>query len=255
MHKRGQVAIFVIVGIVIVILIGLLFVGRKEYGIGIPSLEFIQSKLEPIRTDLDKCVKQSTDTTVKRFLEQGGDLGPLKYVFYQSRKVKYLCYNIADEEKCLNMIPSLATMVSGLSKQVNADLKNCVNRDLAKSGLGYEVVVKSGPEALVRLEGDVVLVDINYDVTVTKGETSDRIGKVTKEIEVPIAELYNVAFDIVNAQAKEGFFEQLFYMLNKKGQYIIQVDKSPSAGNVGDIIYKVNKKDNKYQFWFAVEGN
>ncbi len=254
MQKRGQVAIFFIVGIIIVILVGLIFVGRKEFGVGVPAVKFLQSKLDPVKADLDNCIKKSTDTTVKKFLQQGGDLNPLKYVLYQNRRVKYLCYNIVDNDKCLNMMPSISTVVNGLQTQMDADIKNCVNRNLINGGLGYEITVNSEPKTTVKLEGESIRVDVEYDISVIKGESTEKLSKVTKKLDVPIIELYNVAADVVNAQAKEGFFEQLFYMLNKKGKYIIKVDKSPSAGNVGDIVYKINKNGNKFELWFAVEG-
>ena len=59
----------------------------------------------------------------------------------------------------------------------------------------------------------------------------------------------------MNDNAGTGFFDQLIYMLNKKGKIIINVDKSPSTGNGGDIIYKINKKDDNFEFWFAIEGD
>ena len=76
-----------------------------------------------------------------------------------------------------------------------------------------------------------------------------------KELDAPLYDLYKTTYDIVESQASTGFFDQLIYMLSKKGKVIINVDKSPSTGNVGDIIYKINQKDDEFQFWFAIEGD
>ena len=89
----------------------------------------------------------------------------------------------------------------------------------------------------------------DYDVKIIKGETQSTVRGVTLSYDVPLEELYAVAVDIVNSEANTGFFEQLLYMVNERGQYIINVDKP-----YPDKIYKVNKKDSDFEFWFAVEG-
>src|SRR3989344_1897610 len=253
MQKRGQVAVFVVIGIVIVILAVLIFVGRKEYGILIPTATFLGDKLDPIKEDLKSCVDLNLEKNFRIFAKQGGDFEPSRYVYYQNSKVKYLCYNIENSNKCINMLPPLNSVIENLNNNLNNDIKNCVSKDLVESGLGYEVNSKA-PETKLEVFNDEIKVVVDYDVQVTKGGSTQSLSKIDRRVDLPIVDLYNVAYDIVNAHASEGFFEQLFYMLDKKGKYIINVDKSPSTGNVGDIIYKINKKDSDFEFWFAVEG-
>jgi len=255
MQKRGQVAVFVVIGIVIVILAVLLFVGRKEYGIGVPNLRFLSDKLQPIEDNARNCVDLSVIKTFDTFAKQGGDLNPSRYVFHQSRKVKYLCYNIQDSDKCINMMPPLNLMLENLQSELNNDIKNCVSKDLTQNGFGYEVKVNGEPETKLNVVGNDLRVVVNYDVEVIKGENLQKLSKIEKSLDIPLVELYNTALDVVNSHASTGFFEQLFYMLDKKGKYVINVDKSPSLGNVGDIIYRINKKDSDFEFWFAVEGD
>lgn len=254
MQKRGQVAVFVVLGMVLVILAVLLFVGRQQYGFGVSSVRFLDSKLQPIKTDAENCVSSSLSKNLDLFGKQGGDLNPLRYVFYEGKKVKYLCYNIVDSTKCVNMLPPLNVLIEGLNEKLDNDVKNCVNKGLLESGLGYSINVGGEPNTELKLLGDNLLVDVIYDVDIVKGESSQKLNKIKIPVDVSIVELYNVAFDIINKQASDGFFDQLFYMLDKKGKYIINVDKSPSLGNVGDVIYKINKKDDEYEFWFAIEG-
>lgn len=250
MSKRGQVSTFVIIGIILVIVVALIFFVRKQTGIGIPAAEFLSDKLKPIERDLKSCVDKQADTTVKTFLEQGGEFFPNYYVQYQGKKVKVMCRNIPGDDKCLNYLPPLNTMVKELNTRMQLEINNCVNKNLLKSETlgGYEVV--AGPlTTKTETVGSGLLITVNYDVEIKKGEESTKLGKVNKILDVPIKELYDVSFDIVNSEARFGFFEQLFYMLNKKGKYIINIDK-PFPHKV----YKINKNGNKHEFWFAVEG-
>ena len=42
MNKRGQVSVFVILGIVLILVVALVLFARKQTGIGIPSFQFLQ---------------------------------------------------------------------------------------------------------------------------------------------------------------------------------------------------------------------
>ncbi len=255
MQKRGQVAIFVIIGIVIIILVALMFLGRKEYGIGISAPLFLNSKLTPVQKNVESCIDKATQTTIQEFAYQGGDLNPLKYVTYQNKKIKYLCYNIPNDNNCINMLPPFEAMISQLQERIDNDIKKCVDTDLPKSNIGaYEAEVGI-PKTGISTIGTSVIIKVDYPVKLTKEGTTAQLSPITKEINAPLFILYRTTYDIIEAQARTGFFDQLIYMLSKKGEVIINVDKSPSAGNVGDIIYKINQKDSNFEFWFAVEGD
>jgi len=250
MNKRGQVSTFVILGIFVVILVALILFARKQTGIGTPPLEFLGEKLKPIERNLKDCVDKQKDTTIKTFLEQGGDFFSDNYVLYQSKKVKYYCRNIPKDERCLNYLPPLKTMTDNLNIALQSEISKCVNKDLLKADTfgGYDL--KAGAlTTKTEAVGSGLLVSVNYDVKLTKGEESTKLGTVNQALDVPLKELYDVSFDIVNSEARFGFFEQLFYMLNKKGKYVINIDRP-----FPDKIYKINKNGNKHELWFAVEG-
>ena len=255
MQKRGQVAVFVVVGIVIVILVALLFLGRNQYGIGLATPQFLNQKLIPIQKNAESCINTATKTVIQDFAYQGGDFEPLKYVTYQNKKVKYLCYNIEENNKCINMLPPFESMIQQLQERVDTDIKNCINPDLAKSTIGAYDSKLGVPQTKIESAGTSVTITVDYPVELSKDGTTVKLDSIMKELDAPLYDLYKTPYDIVESQASTGFFDQLIYMLSKKGKVIINVDKSPSTGNVGDIIYKINQKDDEFQFWFAIEGD
>ena len=255
MQKKGQVAIFVIIGIIIVILVALMFIGRKEYGIGISGAKFLSDKLDSVKQNVDECVNKLTSSSIKQFAEQGGDFNPSRYVLYQNRKVKYLCYNIEDDYKCINMLPPFEVMIKNLQERADRDMKGCIDKEIPKSKVGaYDSKVED-PVTEINVDGTDVVINVDYHVELSKDGATVELGKITRSINAPLYELYRATYDVVNDNAGTGFFDQLIYMLNKKGKIIINVDKSPSTGNGGDIIYKINKKDDNFEFWFAIEGD
>ena len=248
MSKKGQVGVFAAVGVVIVILVALFFFLRNEYGIFISPTSFLSDKSKPIEDNLRNCVNDAVTNSLNLFGKQGGDFNPSQYKFYQSMNVKYFCTNIPGEDKCLNVMPTIGQVVQEFNNKIQVDARNCVDKDLVKSSLGYDV--EAGElTTTTNAAGSTLTVRSDYDVKIIKGETQSTVRGVTLSYDVPLEELYAVAVDIVNSEANTGFFEQLLYMVNERGQYIINVDKP-----YPDKIYKVNKKDSDFEFWFAVEG-
>ena len=87
LNKRGQVAIFVIVGIVIVSVIVVVFLAIKN-----PTLTR-SSEFEPSQF-INLCVRESASETLSLMIPQGGFVDPSDYKIYKDIKVPYLCKNV-----------------------------------------------------------------------------------------------------------------------------------------------------------------
>lgn len=248
MQKRGQVSVFAIVGIIIVILVALFFFLRNEYGLFVTPSTFLGEKAGPIRADLKNCIDESVNSSLDTFSKQGGYFIPASYKFYKSRAVTYYCRNILGKEECLNVMPQLSELIGMLNSKIQSDVNNCVDKSLVKSGFGYEV--RAG-KVTTRLEtgSTGLMIRAHYDVNITKGEVKQKVDDVVVSYDAPIEELYSVAVDIVNSEANVGFFEQLLYMVAKRGQYVVTLDKP-----YPDKIYTIKKRGSNFEFWFAIQG-
>ena len=249
MEKKGQVALFVIVGVVIVI-VALLLWYLNDSGI-VPltgSQDFLSSKLTPIEEDIMKCVTESVEPGVVLLGLQGGAMNPGYYAFYEGQRVKFLCSNIPNKERCLNHMPLLEDIRVEFEEYVVNALKNCMDPSLVKSGSGYDVSV-GALDVNVEFGDEAVITAVDYDVKVIRDGETLELSKIEVPVDAPFKKLYGVVYDIVQAKATTGYFDQLIYMLQKRGSYEINVDKP-----YPHTIYKVNQKDSDYVFLFAVEG-
>ena len=84
MNKRGQIAIFVIVAVMIVAVVLVVFLnpGGK---IG------ISRDVNP-SSYLSNCIEPKVEETIEILSRQGGYMVPENYVLYQNEKIQYLCY-------------------------------------------------------------------------------------------------------------------------------------------------------------------
>ena len=244
MNKRGQVTVFIIIGIVLVILAGLFFFLRDYYGVGVPVQTFLQGPKQSIEKNVRECVDSTIVPGLVTLGAQGGYMYPLDFKLYKDKKVTYLCKSPA----CINNIRPPRFVEEELENYLLGQMLGCVDQSLLKSKRGYEI--KDAPLNLdVAFVGSDVQVEVDYPVEISKGGVTERLGKVKQNVEVPFGELYDVAYDIVYAYATEGNFYHLPYMLSKKGAYEIQVDRP-----YPDVVYMINKKDSSYVFYMAVEG-
>lgn len=249
MHKKGQVTVFVIIGIVLVILAVLIWYLVGSDKIRTPNVFLgFDGKKEGIDNNLRSCVEKAVVPVLNLSALQGGKLNPRFYRAYKGYKVSYLCWVIPGQKKCYNIMPTLSAIESENQKVIQQLVNKCVDKSLLD---GIETEGTKNINVKLSILRDSVIVDINYDVTLINNN-GIRFPIENKKIvlsNMPYGELYNVVRNIVNSEATYGDFEPLFFMLGNKGKYEINVDRP-----FPDKIYIINKKDSDFKFQIAIEG-
>ena len=156
--KKGQVTIFIIIGIVILIGIILIVVFNNNES---SKISFDTS----IKSLIDLCVEEVSEESVYFIGLQGGYYN--NQVFsesYSSFKVPYYWY----EESA--KVPEISVVEEEFSNYINDNVKLCVDLKLDSFGKsGYDV--KTGDiETGVKISDTKLEVNINYPITISKGE-------------------------------------------------------------------------------------
>ena len=244
MNKKGQVTMFIVIGVILVILLGLFFFVRDYYGVSVPVKTFLQGPKQSIERNVRDCVSKEVVPGLVLLGEQGGYMDPVNYKLYNGKAVTYLC----KKPDCVNNLRPLSMIEDDLADYLSVRIDACIDKNLLESRRGFSIKDAS-MDIDVILVGSEVIVVVDYPVEIRKGGTVERLSRIKEVVNVPFAELYDVAYDIVSAYAIDGGFYHLPYMLLNKGAYEIRVDRP-----YPDIIYMINKKDSDYRFYMAVEG-
>src|SRR3989344_8311419 len=95
MNKRGQVTVFVIVGIIILATVFLVFyfLGDRINKKTQTEIVFDQSSLEPLQDYVGDCIEKHGNEAIELVLKQGGKIDPGFYYYFKNEKVNYLCYS------------------------------------------------------------------------------------------------------------------------------------------------------------------
>jgi hypothetical protein len=251
MDKKGQVSVFAIIGVVMVVIIMLLYFLNDQGVVTVfGKQDFLSGKLDSIRDEVDRCAVLGVEQGMDLLGKQGGDFTPNQFVKYENMNVRYYALNLEGESYLKqNNMPLLGYVQTSFEEYMIDHMKGCVNPSVLESGLGYEIE-KGEMDIDVLFNDDVVEVEVDYDLSVKKEQVSMRLPVVESVVpNVAFEDLYSVAYDVVDAWARGESFDQLGYMLQHKGRYIIDVDKP-----YPDTIYMISKDGNPFELWFAVQG-
>ncbi len=258
--KRGQVTIFIILGVIIVgaaALVYFLYPQIKSAFLGISDPQsFIQS-----------CVQDKIKTIISNLSMQGGSIAPQNYYSYYNEitnklyTVDYLCYNNQDYLPCVMQQPLLQQHVeSEIQTNLQSTADSCF-ADLQKNyqNRGYTVNFVKGSTVVDILPGRVI-VTFNNQLTLTK-DTTQRYEQLNAVVSNNLYDFLSITSSILNWEATYGDAPAQTYMLYYHNLIVEKKEvgsrNDPAAGNRnsdGTKIYILTNINTGEMFQFATRG-
>ena len=237
--KRGQMAIFVIVAITIVVLIALFFFFREN----LPGV--FQAGLSP-RSFLSACVEPEIKANVALLSKYGGYKNPDRFALYKGEKVQYLCYTDANYKTCVVQQPMIKqNFENQLNEAVEGRARECMQNLINEyEKRGYRVTA-GRIDSQTSLAPSKILIKFNTPLSVTK-ETSESFDGFDVEINSEIYDLVFIAQSIIEYEAKLGDSASELYL-----QYYPNLKIEKSKLDDGTKIYKLSNVITKEEFSFA----
>jgi hypothetical protein len=228
MNKKGQMVIFVIIALGIVVGF-LIYLALKLNTAGIsPTFESPQQFIQ-------KCVRDATLEAVNKMLPQGGFVNVTNYQKWDNINVEYLCQNLGNYRPCISQHPSFINdEKTEIEKYIKPRVENCFSelkaaREKQKETFDY------GPMNLsVDLAHDKILVNIGRDTRINVRGESMRIDNYDVIIDSPLYDIVSVANEIAANQAKYCYFEYSGYM-TLYPRWIIMVDSMSDSTKIYTI--------------------
>jgi hypothetical protein len=238
--KRGQVTIFIILAILIIIvgvLIYMFYPGIKTtlgFGPRNPS-EFIQT-----------CLKEEIENNVEKLCLQGGSLAPEHYIMYNNEKIEYLCYTEEYYKTCVMQQPMLKQHIeSEIRGGIKDKVKECFD-SMKKSyeKKGYSVNLRQGGTSVELLPKRIVIT-FNHSLTLTKNG-AEKYDSFRVVLNNNLYELVSIANSILNWEARYGDAETTIYM---DYYHNLKVEKKKQSD--GSTIYILTDSNDGSNFQFA----
>lgn len=209
-YKKGQMMIWVILAISIVVIIMLFFFLRGR--IIRPGLEE-RIELDP-STFIDNCVKESVEEAIDIILPQGGFIAPKHTKMYNNINVSYLCYNAGNYLPCINEHPMFLNEIKDeIEDYISPKINRCFE-DYKTEIEKRNADVKLGIMKLeVKLAPNRAFVDIEKDVSIRFKDQNYNYNEFNIGIISPVYNLARLAVEIASQEAKYCYFEYVGYMI------------------------------------------
>jgi hypothetical protein len=253
MNKRGQLTIFVILGILILAVAITFILISVEKG--------NEEKNKLINTDqktdvglfVEDCVKLAVDESISKILKHGGETekrGP--FLTHNFEDINYLCHTPEYSENCVNLEPLL---IPHVEKEISEDsikkVESCFNRlenlystfKVSKGDLKYEIAILPGR----------VNVLLKKEIKIKKDNTELTYEDFSFEFNSPLDTFLTITTEVINLEAtcnclQENCAEN-YLNLNRFYQNFITTRETTSTG---EKVYTIEYLGGKMQFDFAV---
>ncbi len=234
MLKRGQVTIFIILGIILLVVVSLLFVFRDrifraKLDLALPTAEKVPLEFEPLREFTHACLKTVGERGLRRLGQQGGYIYPeqtaraqfndldqtnadgvtfagsdtqLPYWWYNSRQ------NDANNVQLSSKRPSLEIMADDLRQYVVREMGSCLGGYSSFDNLGFLVTESSDAAVEVAIIKGAVRISFTHRIDVVKGAAEASMQRFFTEIPVNLYHLFEIANNITDAQRDYSFLEK-----------------------------------------------
>lgn len=250
--KKGQITLFIIVGLLVVAGIALFFLFRTEIA------SKIGGKSETNFNSLMSTCIESKVRQVSRELALGGGYPnnklSINFLFTEEgnyKNITYLCYTQNNYKPCINQHPALLLdLQKGIENEISSDVKTCFDEMVSSlKSQGFETTQKyDGFD--VELNPKKIILDVDAKITLRKsGETSSQ-----ENFKIPVSsrlyEIAGVAQEILNQESLFCYFEETGFSLAYPDFSLDMFNFASESTK----IYTIKHKDSDEKFRFAVRG-
>ncbi|MFC1728065.1 hypothetical protein ACFLZ7_01205 [Nanoarchaeota archaeon] len=207
--KRGQITLFIILGIVILFSVGFVLYMRET-----PEFDIIPKDETPIGTYVRECIEDVGETAVKILATQGGYIEIPNDIALNPRS--HLALNPGGEPivpfwyyRGQNNIPSREFMQNEISNYVVRAVDFCLD-DFEPFKQEYEITKFANVSASTTIGESSVLIRLNYPINardLAKGSIS-KLDTFGAELQVGLGRMHDLAKDLMRAENSELFFER-----------------------------------------------
>jgi len=240
MKNRGQITVFIIIGLIILLVIGtFLYMTRKEvtkpFEAARPRVAEIPQDVQPLRDLIESCIKRLATDGLRRIGDSGGYIDPSQLSFNvvaptEGEAVQFSAeagptiaywWHLKSSNKCEppNCIfdskrPGLYRGQGGLNIEAQLDayttsnLKECLGNFEDYKKRGCEVQELGEPQVTANVAQEDIFFVGKYPLRAVCGEQSYDLEDYYVSIDLNLREIYNLATELVNYEIEDRFLEQ-----------------------------------------------
>ncbi|MFH1073174.1 MAG: hypothetical protein V1743_07140 [Nanoarchaeota archaeon] len=231
--KAGQVTVYVILGLVLVILIGLaLFLKTYLENLDKPPIS-VQKELQPLNEYVEGCIYLTAKEGVLQMGIQGGYINPqekglipitqfpstakaiefapesgvtIPYWYYMSSSNECSQCNFKSERPPLQRKYGARSIETQLDTYLESNLATCIQGFEEWTAKGYEVKILNEPAVKTTVAENNVLVELEYPLQITLNQKTYKMSNFRSELDVNLKKSYDIGTTILRSVASQDAF-------------------------------------------------
>ncbi|MEE9525995.1 MAG: hypothetical protein V3V78_05310 [Candidatus Woesearchaeota archaeon] len=275
MKKRGQITLFIILGIVILVALGLfLFIRSSVVKKAltpevIPAISEIPAETRPVRIFTEECIASISEEAFRKLGDKGGyvntaehgivvsatsptEAAGVKFSQNSNLNIPYWWYlkssnGCGKKVKCVfdSKKPELYAATPGsiqgssieaqVNKYVNQNLPACLGDYIFFKEQGFEVVADGEIKTTTVIGEFDVSIFVDYPIKIKRGDVSHKIDRFYVPLDINLKNMYDLAVEITNSQINDYVFEQFTLNILSSFQDLKRNSLPPTEGTTFDI--------------------
>jgi hypothetical protein len=239
MNQKGQVTIFIILALAILVVLILLFLNRGSL--------FVATQQQAPLDQIKACISDAAKEGIGKLGEQGGAINPDSYFMYNGSKVQYLCYAKEYYAYCVMQKPLIKNdFEKELAQYIKPRVIECIaaiKDSLVKQG--YNVDYKTPDISAELVLNNVVINADNLSLKIKKSNTEE-YKSIKTEMNSRLYDMLMITSWIINDEAHLGKSEPISYMINYPS---LKIERKLQSD--GSAIYILTDNDTNERFVFA----
>ena len=247
--KRGQITIFIIIGLILISAVVMFFLFQGQKGI-----ETTGKPEENIESFLNSCLKDKIKNAIEDISIHGGFLdGSLNLNFQfqneAARNITYLCYTQNYYVLCVNQKPMFyQDLKSEIKNYIFYDVQNCFDEMTENFARKRYKIETDYRDFSVDFLPKRVIIQTDSKVTLTASEETTKEENFKITVASRFYEIVTLVQELVNEEAQFCYTESVGIMLLYP-EFSVEKFKTQDS-----IIYTVEYLESKERFRFAVRG-
>jgi hypothetical protein len=240
MKKRGQVTIFIIIGIVFLIILATLFLSSNP----LPEYQDATTvKMAPIQEYIQRCLATSMKQGVEKIAKNGGYHESTQILKESSFGVPFWFMDN------MSITPSRRFIEEQISLEIQQGLQTCLDNFQVFIDQGY--TVESTREGLL-VEVEILENHINAKASlnkkISKADTSIQLDSFSEKMEMPLGKLYDVSTNILETFLikENALCISCFSLIGNQKNVVIEYERYGE-----EYIFSIHEPQEKFILRFA----
>lgn len=211
LHKKAQVTVFIIIGVIVLLSVGIFLYVKSEGDIFKPDF-LLPQEVIPLKNFIDQCIEDIASPSIDKMAFHGGYIeldefaDPRSYFSLMPSSDLRTALWLYDG---VNRMPSLANMQNQISDEVTNNLLDCINnfQDFPE----FDIIEERSPETNTIINDEEIVVEIFYPIEI-RDKQDKKITKIDTfkiRINKPYGKLYSLAKEIFEYENENMFLEFL----------------------------------------------